>query len=140
MDKNFKVGQSNELVQGDKIFDLHNCYDFSGFFLRNDYTAFLAFGPNAEYGIGLPPVLLEFCRLDYLMLSSDFFTLDRIDLDEIGYKSPNDIDDQWLLGEDQADSECHIFFRFLGGHFVRMHGSRAELREASIQLDMTASP
>ena len=129
MEKNFKIGQSSELVQGEKTFDLHNCYDFSGFHLEAK-KAFLSFEPNLEYGEGLPPIVIEFDNLIYLAVSSDFCSTGQLDLDEMGYKSPDDFDDEWLLGEAQADKKDHIFFRFVGGQSVRMLASQVELKEA----------
>lgn len=36
MKKEFLVGQSNELVKADKVFDLHNLYDFVGIVLEGE--------------------------------------------------------------------------------------------------------
>lgn len=126
MEKNFKVGQSNELIQGEDLFDLHNCYDFTEIHLEGR-KASLGFEPNPDHGNNLPPLIIKFSGLSYFSASLDFCRFVQSDLDEIGYKSANDFDDKWLLSEDQAEKNDHIFFRFIGGQFIRMLASKAEL-------------
>jgi hypothetical protein len=52
-----------------------------------------------------------------------------MDLDEMGYKAPNDQDDNCLLGEEQATEADHLSLRFEGNAFVRIHSKRASLLE-----------
>ena len=133
MKKNFKIGQSNELEQGEKFFDLHNCYDFSGFYLEAK-KALLFFEPDLDYGEGLPSIVIEFIGLIYLGISSNFCSTKKVHLDEMGYKNPGDFDDEWLLGEAQADEKDHMFFRFVGGQSVRLLASQAKLKEVRMQV------
>ena len=127
MDKDFKIGQSNELVQGDQVFDLHNVYDFSGVTIGPDRTLQVSFQPNREHGKGHLPVLLEFREVDYLLLSPGFGIRCVRDLDEMGYMGPEQDDDQWLLSEDQATEADHLLIR-LGSDYVRIHAQHAYLR------------
>ncbi len=141
MRKNFKIDQGNALIQGEKIFDLHNCYNFSRFSVEAK-KAYFSFEPNQTWGKGLPPVLIIFEGLLYLELNLDFcsdtqFNSDEFEIDEMGYKSPNDFDYDWLLTERQADKEDHIFFRFFGDHSVRIFASQAKLKEVQMQLKKT---
>lgn len=139
MEKNFKVGQSNELIQGGESFDLHNCYDFSKLHLEGN-QAFLGFEPNPEHGKNLSPVLVKFDGLIYFAVSPDFCSTAQVDLDEIGYKSPDDFDDEWLLREEQAEENDHIFFRFIGGQSVRVLASKAELVRARMCSEIRKVP
>ena len=134
MKKNFKVGQSNEVEQEGRFFDLHNCYNFSGFYVEAK-KALLGFEPDLDHGEGLPPIVIEFVGLVYLGISSDFCSTEIVHLDEMGYKNPGDLADEWLLDEAQADENDHIFFRFVGGQSVRLLASQARLKEVRMQLN-----
>ena len=126
MNKNFKIGQSNELIQDDESFDLHNCYDFVKVILEEE-KVLLFFEANSEYGKGLPSIRIKFVDVSYFSASPDFDKFGVFDLDEMGYKNPSDFDDKWLLNEEQANTGDHILFRFIGGQFIRVFSSKAEL-------------
>lgn len=130
MEKNFRIGDgSNELICGDRLFDVHNCYDFSGLLVGADRVVQISFYPNREYGAGGPPVLLEFHEINYLELSPGFGTRSISVIDEMGYMNPDQRDDEWLVAEQQSTSADHLLFR-LGSDFdfVRIHARRAHLR------------
>ena len=135
MKKNFRIDQGNALIKGTNTFDLHNCYDFSGFSLEAK-RARLGFEPNQEWGTGLPPVLILFDGLECLEVNMSFFgdhprsSSDEIEIDEMGYKNPDDFDYDWLLTEQQANNKDHIIFRFFGGRSIRIFASQARLKEA----------
>ena len=129
---NFGICKRIEIVQGDNFYDLHNCYDLYGFSLSMK-CGVLGFRPNPVYGKGLQPIILEFHNLDFFQVRLDFSDVEHLMLHEIGFKSPNDFDDEWLLEYDQATCEDHIFFRFFGDFFIRLHGSGAEVREGLMQ-------
>lgn len=126
MDKNFRLGQSNEIVREDRVFDLHNLYDCSGLSIGAERTAQMCFQPNPEHGAGQPCVLLEFDEIDHLEVCVRLGTRLSEDLDEMGYMSPDQHDAQWLLNEEQATEADHLYFR-LGAGFVRIHAQRARL-------------
>jgi hypothetical protein len=107
-------------------FDLHNLFDFEGLFLGSDRTATLRFVPNVSFGNDQPSVHLEFRHLSVLVLSPGFGTSEVVDLEEMGYMSPDQSDDSWLLSEHQADESAHLFFRFSSGS-IRICAESASL-------------
>jgi hypothetical protein len=129
MNKTFKIGQSNELVQGGKVYDLHNQYDLSTVVISTDRSLRLSFEPNPEHGLGCPALDLDIDEIDFLELSKEIGTKGVRDIEEMGYKEPSDRDDEWLLSEDQASSTDHLFVRLADGHFIRVHGMNAVLTE-----------
>ena len=131
MKKDFEVGQSNEIIKAGKIYDLHNLYDFVGIVLKTkDRRLQLLFEPNPEYGKDESPISLIFEEIDYLEFSPNFGTQVISGLDEMGYKNPKDRDDEWLMDEQQATSNDHLFFRMDGGDFIRVHCKNAYFVEA----------
>lgn len=129
MNKNFIVGQSNELMIDSKIYDLHNCYDYEGLLLTNFRTLELIFSPNKDHGKDNNPIRIHFEAVDYLEFSDNFGTSILYEVMEVGYKSPGDFDDNWLLTEKQSSGPDHIFFRFSENEFIRIYSKSAELRE-----------
>jgi len=128
MEKNFKIGQSNELIKDNQIYDLHNCFDLEGIILGGA-EAEMFFRPNALHGHKYSRIKLHIHCIDYFELSQNFRVSMVVDIDEIGYKKRDDRDDSWLLTESQSQGEADLFFRFVGGHFVRLHGQRITLSE-----------
>ena len=128
MNKNFLVDQSNGLNCEDGYYDLHNCYDFSGF----DYDVFektfrLKFVRTSE-SIGQRKKLsIKVFGVDSLELSDLFVVHASSNLVELGYKSAGDRDHDWLIGEEKCLPEDHLFFRFDEDQFIRIHGHRAEV-------------
>jgi hypothetical protein len=139
MNRDFRVGQSNELIKGERIYDLHNCFDFDGLELSKPDELRLFFKPNPIHGRGHTKVLVYAQGVDRLSLSSGFGPKTVKDLEEIGYKSPGDDDDNWLLSQKQADPYDDLFFRFNDGHFVRFHSKSALLIETSAASDSPPS-
>lgn len=133
MNRDFRVGQSNELIKGERIYDLHNCFDFDGLDVSEAGELSLTFKPSAIYGGGYSNVLLFAQGVDRLALSSDFGPTTVRDLEEIGYKSPGDEDDNWLLSQEQATPSDDLFFRFNDGHYVRFHCKSVSLIETPTQ-------
>lgn len=132
MKKTFEIGQSNELIKAGKIYDLHNMYDFIGLVLKAKGRQLdLLFKPNPEYGKDQLPISLNFEQIDYLELSPNFGTRVISGLDEMGYKNPEDCEDEWLMDEQQAICSDHLFFRMDDGDFIRVHCRNADLVEAA---------
>jgi hypothetical protein len=125
MRKNFEIGLSIELVQGGRVYDLHNCYYFSGIVIGSEQSVEIAFDPDRVHGIESPPLIIRFDAVDYLELSPGFGVRDTRDLDEVGYKNPDDRDDEWLQSEFQSDRGDHLFFRVGSDDFIRIHSQRA---------------
>jgi len=131
MEKDFQVGQSNELVKAGQVYDLHNQYDFAGLSVDAGRNIRLSFEPNSEHGQNLPSIVVEFQDVDYLELSDNFGASVVRELDEMGYKEGDEKDDSWLLSEDQATGESHLFFRFGNGHYIRVHARSGHLQEGT---------
>lgn len=136
MKKGFLVGQSNEVVKEGKIYDLHNEYDFSGIAVNGTKQLRVLFEPNSESGSDNMPVSLLFDEIDYLELSRNFGSRAVQSLDELGYKTPDDHDNEWLLGEQQASNGDHLFIRLDGVDFIRVHSRSADLVEASTPVSL----
>lgn len=132
MKKDFEIGQSNEVIKSEKIYDLHNSYDYVGLILKSKERQLqILFEPNSEYGKGNLSVSFVFKSLNYLEFSPNFGTKVVSGLDEMGYKSPSDRDDNWLLSPQQASSDDHLFFRLENGDFIRVHSKHAFVVEAT---------
>jgi len=134
MNRDFSVGQANELIKGEKIYDLHNCFDFSGLNIAPGLLG-LSFRPNEIHGEGSSCILVFAEGVNRFAVSPDFGRSTVKHLEEIGYKSPGDEDDHWLLRQNQAALSDDLFFRFNDGHYVRFHSERASLVEAFITFD-----
>lgn len=129
MERNFCVGQANELVLNGRVFDLHNCYDFLGIAVASTRAAQLWFTPSPAHTARTEHLVLEVEGLSVLEMTGGV-TAGRVrDLDEVGYKNPGDADLEWLVGECGAEREDHLVFRFGPSDHVRVYGERAELRE-----------
>lgn len=139
MNRDFRVGQSNELIKGDRIYDLHNCFDFDGLDVSKAGELRLTFKPNPVHGGGYSSVLVFAQGMDRLALSSDFGPTTVKYLEEIGYKSPGDEDDNWLLSQEQATPSDDLFFRFNDGHYVRFHSESVSLIEMSKASELPIS-
>jgi len=130
MKKDFEIGQSNEIIKSGKIHDLHNLYDYVGIILRGDNCQLqILFTPNSGYGEGRSPISLCFGGIDYLEFSPNFGSKVISGLDEMGYKKPDDFDDEWLLSQEQATNDDHLFLRLDNNSFIRIHSEFATLAE-----------
>jgi hypothetical protein len=130
MNKSFKIGQSNELVKASKIYDLHNLYDFICLVLKTGERRLqLLFEPNQRYGKNQSPISINFEEIDYLEFSPNFGARVVQGLDEMGYKNPEDRDDEWLMEEGQATPNDHLFLRMDNGEYIRIHCRNADLVE-----------
>ena len=154
MEKNFTISKGVELWQGKKWFDIHNCYYFSGFHLEAR-EAFLSFEPHPKWGRGLPPVVIKFSDLVYWRfdfapgtvhedydrckaghLDVEDWRAGYFQVDEMGYKNPDDFGHDWLLTESQSNYSDHFLFWFVGGQSIRLFASRAEVKEGRMHVDI----
>ena len=132
MKKAFLLGQSNEVIKDSKVYDLHNQYDFSGIVLKwDDRRLKVLFNPRTDYGDMGAPISLVFNEIDYLELDLDFGSRVIQNLDEMGYKNPDDQDDEWLLDEQQATPKDHLFIRLEDNNFIRVHCKHADIVETN---------
>ncbi len=129
MNRDFRVGQSNELIKGERIYDLHNCFDFDGLDVSEAGDLSFTFKPNAIYGGEYSRLLVFAQDVDRLAVSPNFGPTTVKYLEEVGYKSPGDEDDNWLLSQKQSTRADDLFFRFNDGHYIRFHSKHASLIE-----------
>jgi len=124
MEKNFAVDQAIGLSCEGHYFDLHNCYDFQGFdFDVAGKTFYLNFTRSSGSQQDLKQkVSIKFVGIDAFELSDDFFRHINRNLSELGYKSADDRDHDWLVGEDKSSPQDHLFFRFEADQYIRVHG------------------
>ena len=128
MKRNFRIDNSGvELIMDGMAYDAHNRYDYRHTVFWANASITLCLMPNAKWGAGLPYLTLRFAGVDYVQIGRGFGE-SRIDgIDEIGFKAPEDQDDDWLDGETFAAPESHLFIRFVGGCFLRVHAAAATL-------------
>ena len=130
MKKNFQLGQSNEIIIHDEIFDLHNCYDLTSITIMGSECSLKIFlSPTHGTQNKIYPVFFFFNLLDYLKFSPGFGTRSISNIDEMGYKAKDDRDDEWLLTEQQATWDDHLFLRFSKNDFIRVHSVKATFQE-----------
>ncbi len=129
MKKSFTLGQSNEILKDGKIYDLHNCYDVANILRLSDGTFMMRFDPNSEWGQECKSVVLKFTGVDYIEFRFNPSNKQSVDMQEIGYKSHDDMDDSWLLTEGQSTPQDHLFFRLGGSNYIRIHSKEAVLIE-----------
>lgn len=126
MKKNFLVDRAVCLSCEGNYFDLHNCYDFQGFdFDVKRKTFCLNFTLVPESTDLKRNVSIKFTNVNNIEFSSEFFTHINRNLSELGYKSTDDQDYDWLMDEDKSLPQDHLFFRFEGDQYIRLHGDFA---------------
>lgn len=131
MQKSFVLGQSNEVIKEGKLYDLHNFYLLESLsFQAREGRLKIAFAPLSDMDGPVPPVSLVFKSVDHLEMSCTFGqTQGAMGLEEMGYKSPGDVDDEWLLREEQSGPNDHLFLRLEKNAFIRVHSQFADLEE-----------
>lgn len=127
MKKNFRVGQSNELICGSDLFEIPNYYILSHLIVTADRGLEILFVPDSAYKLGRSTVRLTFEGVLFLEISDGFGTRNCMDVSEFGYKSEGDFDLDWLVGEARSTTDDHFFVRLGGDDFVRVLAEKAVL-------------
>jgi hypothetical protein len=127
--RNFRVGQSNELLFGDRRFDLHNEYDFGGVAITGSGEARTWFVPHPQFAKSPLTVVLIFRGLRSFRATGALLLGRAHDVDEIGYKAQNDEDIDWLDSEKNASDHHDFFIRFEGNEYIRVQCDEAVLLE-----------
>ncbi|MEI5638311.1 MULTISPECIES: hypothetical protein [unclassified Pseudoalteromonas] len=128
MDKNFTVGQSNELVVNDIFYDLHNVYQLKDLTFDGNELRILFELDGKE--LELPKQLvLVFDGVTFLQFSDEINPKRFWAVEEMGYKSFDDFDDDWLATEQQSEFKDHLFIRLVGNGFIRVYSKHAKLVE-----------
>ncbi|MES2403693.1 MAG: hypothetical protein V4567_05055 [Pseudomonadota bacterium] len=110
-----------------KHFDLHSFYSLEGFVVNPaSGTVLLKFSSIKEFRDKVHDVqmlTLEFSEITYLEFSPKFCTNTTDSLEEIGFKSPDDRDDNWLKNLEQSEPDDHLFVRLSSLEFFRVRCS-----------------
>lgn len=132
MSHRISIGQSNEVVYRNEIFDLHNLFDFAALSFQTDNLELhLCFEPDRDYHPQGFPIRLVFSGVNYLEFSSCFFTRKISGVDEMGYKSTGDFDYGWLKTEDQLSQGDHLVIRFDTSAFIRIGCNSSHVMKAA---------
>lgn len=130
MEKNFLI-EGNVCVQsGSEQYDLHNHFSLVDVLVGTyDCSAMLRFKSNDCHAIN-PNInlVMVFLCIDYLDMSSGVLKGKLMDVEELGYKPPDDFDHDWLVAERKSNKEFHFFIRLIGDEYIRVHAESAELR------------
>lgn len=131
MDRNFQLGQSNEVIHSGKVYDLHNDYLPTAIFVdpeRNTLRVIFKRLADDENGAS---VVLQFRDLHTLEFGGNFGASNAAGLDEMGYKDIDDYNYDWLSTESQSKESDHLVLRFDGGATIRVYCATAEIVENS---------
>jgi hypothetical protein len=129
MRREFKIGQSNEVIKAGRTYDLHNDYVSTAIiFDARSNSLKVIFKKVAEDDAGRH-VALVFHEVDILEFSGNFGAGGASGLDEIGYKDVSDYDYEWLSGEAQSTTTDHLIIRFDSNATLRLHSARADFVE-----------
>lgn len=104
--------------------DVHNSYELTSIecglghcgisiLFKKDFDEWV--DPNDPRGF-----VICFEGVTYFAYSFENLAIIPSEIDEIGFKSPNDTDYDWLLTEEQAEPDDHIVFRFINDEILRV--------------------
>lgn len=128
MKKNFLITDAVAVQIENDHCDLHNDFDLALFEVNLAKKCLrLTFTRSSEAAIKNRNYYLAllFSEVDYLNVSNGVLGKMVSDIVEIGYKSPDDVDHDWLMKESQASPADHLFFRLAGDQFIRVHSKFA---------------
>ena len=134
MKKNFIVDKGVYLLNQDNCYDLHNNYHFHQCtIIPNKATIILIWlRLDKEWVQDNQPkeVVINFKNVSFFVISDNIFNDRIVQIQEIGYKDPDDKDLDWLNNESFFLEDSHIIFRFENDEFMRIHAEYAEVKEA----------
>jgi hypothetical protein len=118
-----------------KHFDLHSFFSIARLSVNpKEGTVLLEFESIKEFmdrAHGVRTLGLEFSGITYIELSPKICTNVSDSLEEFGFKSPSDRDDNWLKDVEQSDSDDHLFIRLSSLEFIRIQCATARVILAS---------
>ncbi len=134
MRRNFRVKQGVEIWIDDKFVDLHNMYSLSEIFYSMASSLLTMIFCRNKYpapkDLVLPQkTVLVFSNLLHIEISDGLLSGHVNQLEEIGYKNPDDLDLDWLITDEKSSDEDHIVLRFQGDEFVRIGCEAANFNE-----------
>jgi hypothetical protein len=129
--KNFRTADA-VAIQIDALYiDLHN--DFSlksleiNFPERTFRISFLRI-TEPQNSNSCQELTLTFLEIDYLSASPGLVGPHGHGISELGYKAPLDLDHHWLMSEAEASPLDHLFLRFDGDEFIRLHSAQVQAK------------
>lgn len=131
MISNFSFDGSAGIRVGDSHYDLHSF--FSVLHLLIDPAAgsvVLELSSIEEFRTHTheaKALRLVFSGVDYVEVSPGVCKGGSDTIEEIGFKAPNDRDDEWLKPTDRAEHSDHLFIRLSNLEFVRLSYSSARV-------------
>lgn len=130
MKKNFSVLDGVAIQAERNYCDLHNDFDLRQLSVDFiDRTICLRFTRSSSAGSSssVECLVLDFVDVDYLDVSTGVLREMIQNIVEVGYKSPEDFDHDWLMNESQATTAAHLFLRLSGDEFIRLHSRIAKV-------------
>lgn len=129
--KDFVIVDSAALQAHGRHIDLHNFFELAEIRLNPlSSSVELEFAKKKTVRFADPSdpdkVVIHFSDVDWLELSPGAFAIKSGDIMELGYKEPLDKYHDWLLGEESASHQAHLFFRFENDEFLRVHAKSAK--------------
>ncbi|HKU64868.1 MAG TPA: hypothetical protein VJQ06_07410 [Rhizomicrobium sp.] len=124
--KDFVIADAVGIQMQGKYIDLHNEFDLMQIRLSPQVHVleleFAASRPNASP----TKFVIQFVEVDWLQISPCALK-SGADIVELGYKEPLDNDHDWLMSEEQASPEAHLFLRLSEDEFIRLHAKFAKV-------------
>jgi len=129
MEKNFQITDSIYLKLNHSQYDIHNDYDFEKLTLDSDLNELNIFflKTKGDWVKKEDPdkISILFKNLLHITFSEDFFQEVSSTIEEIGYKSKDDFDYEWLKTDEQVENEDHLVIRFENNEYLRVYSERA---------------
>jgi hypothetical protein len=133
MKRNFKIEHGVEIWKDYIFIDLHNLYELNKIILsKANKLLYIIFCRNKypePKSLKLPSkTMFVFRGIQHIEISDNFYNRDIKQLEEIGFKSPNDQNLDWLIPEAKSEKDDHIIFRFEEDEYIRISCDEAHFR------------
>ena len=138
MKKNFSVADAVAIQVDNDYYDLHNDFDLSLFeadFAKKVLRLTFSRVRESEKIERGTDITLTFHEVDCLMVSAGVLGKLIREIVEIGYKSPDDFDHDWLMKEGQTSIGDHFFLRLAGDEFIRVHSKEVQMVSESQRVN-----
>ncbi|WP_341224499.1 hypothetical protein [uncultured Arcticibacterium sp.] len=128
MKTEFKIDNSIALEVNGIYIDLHNFYHLHDLNIEIPYNRITLRWEKSEKWISeKSPETCEivFSSVSFFQMSEHFYMEHPTNLEEIGFKEPDNFDHDWLGAQEHSNEKDHIFFRFRGDEFLRIYAKKA---------------
>ncbi|HKP68703.1 MAG TPA: hypothetical protein VJV05_05430 [Pyrinomonadaceae bacterium] len=132
MNRSFAVPDSIAIQVEDRYLDLHNDFHLARIG-RNEGECEIMLVFEKESGEWVhrtDPAIFHICFNGVTHLKHSFEELDSVpaEVDEIGFKNPDDANYDWLMDEDEAEPTDHLVFRFVNDEYLRIFAKEAVIK------------